>query len=133
MAAAKSYGSTVGLVRAVARVSRGEARARVDAAADVLPCHGVTQRHPRDPAVGCASGTATGGYELAGWLDQEAAEILRSALSPLAAPGPATDVEVDLRTGMQRDADAGVELAARALRDVRCPPRTANAPRSWSP
>jgi hypothetical protein len=27
-----------------------------------------------------------GGYELAGWLDREAAEILRSALSPLDAP-----------------------------------------------
>src|SRR6185437_11184480 len=34
------YGSTVGLVRAVARVSRGEARARVDAAAEVLPLRG---------------------------------------------------------------------------------------------
>ena len=37
-----------------------------------------------------------GGYELAGWLDREAAEILRSALSPLAAPRPTTDTEVDL-------------------------------------
>ena len=35
------YGTTVGLVRAVARVSRGEARARVDAAAKVLPGRGV--------------------------------------------------------------------------------------------
>jgi hypothetical protein len=32
-----------------------------------------------------------GGYELAGWLDREAAEILRFALSPLAAPRPTTD------------------------------------------
>ncbi|MDQ4103557.1 MAG: hypothetical protein M3186_07550 [Actinomycetota bacterium] len=34
-----------------------------------------------------------GGYELAGWLDREAAEIIRSALSPLAAPRPTTDTE----------------------------------------
>jgi len=56
-----------------------------------------------------------GGYELRGWLDREAAEIVRSALSPLAAPRPATDVEVDLRDAAQRDADALVELAQRAL------------------
>jgi hypothetical protein len=56
-----------------------------------------------------------GGCELAGWLDQEAAEVVRAALSPLAAPRPATDVEVDLRTATQRDADALVELAQRAL------------------
>ncbi|MGH3803192.1 MAG: DUF222 domain-containing protein, partial [Pseudonocardiaceae bacterium] len=56
-----------------------------------------------------------GGYELRGWLDREAAEIVRSALSPLAAPRPATDTEVDLRDAAQRDADALVELAARAL------------------
>ncbi|HXT43181.1 MAG TPA: DUF222 domain-containing protein [Pseudonocardiaceae bacterium] len=56
-----------------------------------------------------------GGVELAGWLDREAAEIVRSALSPLAAPRPATDTEVDLRTAAQRDADALVELAQRAL------------------
>jgi Domain of unknown function (DUF222) len=36
-------------------------------------------------------------------------------LSPLAAPRPATDVEVDLRSAAQRDADALVELAQRAL------------------
>lgn len=56
-----------------------------------------------------------GGCELAGWLDREAAEIVRSALSPLAAPRPATDIEVDLRSATQRDADALVELAQRAL------------------
>ena len=39
-----------------------------------------------------------GGYELSGWLDREAAEIVRSALSPLAAPRPTTETEVDLRT-----------------------------------
>lgn len=56
-----------------------------------------------------------GGYELRGWLDREAAEIVRSALSPLAAPRPTTDVEVDLRDAAQRDADALVDLAQRAL------------------
>ena len=42
-------------------------------------------------------------------------QIVRSALSPLAAPRPATDTEIDLRTTAQRDADALVELAQRAL------------------
>ena len=56
-----------------------------------------------------------GGVELSGWLDREAAEIVRAALSPLAAPRPATDTEVDLRSPAQRDADALVELAQRAL------------------
>jgi len=56
-----------------------------------------------------------GGCELAGWLDREAAEIVRAALSPLAAPRPATDTEIDLRTAAQRDADALVDLAQRSL------------------
>ena len=56
-----------------------------------------------------------GGCELSGWLDQEAAEIVRSALSPLAAPRPSSDAEVDPRSPAQRDADALVELARRAL------------------
>lgn len=54
LAAAKGYGSTVELVRAVARIPRSEARARVDAAADVLPGRGlggapVEPRLPRPP------------------------------------------------------------------------------------
>lgn len=193
--AARGYGSTVGLVRAIARVPRSEARVRVGAAADVLPSRGLggTPVAPRLPqtaaavaehAIGAADvavirsvlaripgqisaeqrtqveaelarqsrildagqlavlGTrmlayldqdgrppkddpqarrwlrlrdCDGGVELAGWLDREAAEILRSALSPLAAPRPATDVEVDLRTAVQRDADALVELAQHGL------------------
>jgi hypothetical protein len=195
IAAVKGYGSTMELVRAVARVPRGEARARVDAAADVLPSRGLggVLVEPRLPetavavaerAIGAAdvavirgcwrvcrrrwmpgSGCrwrlelarqarildagqlavlgkrmlayldqdgrppndppetrrhlrlrdCDGGYELSGWLDREAAEIVRSALSLLAAPRPTTDVEVDLRTAAQRDADALVELAQRAL------------------
>jgi Domain of unknown function (DUF222) len=195
MAGGLGYGSTVGLVRAVARVSRGDARARVDAAADVLPGRGLggapvepklpgTAAAVAEHAIGAADVAVIrsvlsripahvpaeqraeveaelarhartldagqlavlgkrimayldqdgaspkdapetrrwlrlrdldGGCEQAGWLDREAAEILRAALSPLAAPRPATDVEVDLRTGAQCDADALVELAQRAL------------------
>jgi hypothetical protein len=62
-----------------------------------------------------------GGYELRGWLAREAAEIVRSALSPLAPPHPATDTEVDLRNATQRDADALVELAQRALSNGELP------------
>jgi hypothetical protein len=61
---------------------------------------------PNWPARPASSMPAVGGVELSGWLDREAAEIVRAALSPLAAPRPATDVEVNLRTGAQRDADA---------------------------
>ncbi|MFZ0121460.1 MAG: DUF222 domain-containing protein [Pseudonocardiaceae bacterium] len=189
------YRTTVELVRAVGRVSRGETRARVAAAADVLPGRGVGGAlvEPRLPATAAAVaehaigpadvtvirsvlaripahvdapqraeieaelakhartldaaqlsllGTRIlayldqdgprpkdiaetrrrltftdldGGYELGGWLDREAAEILRAALSPLAAPRPTTDTEVDFRTAAQRDADALVELAQRSL------------------
>jgi hypothetical protein len=194
-AATVGYTTTVELVRAVGRVSLGEARARVAASADVLPSRGLNGApvQPKLPAtavavaehaIGAADvrvirsvlaripphlGDQTraeveaelahhartldagqletlgkrilayldqdgarpkdtcdtrrhlcfrdrnGGYELAGWLDREAAEIVRAALSPLAAPRPATDTEIDLRTASQRDADALVELAHRAL------------------
>jgi hypothetical protein len=56
-----------------------------------------------------------GGYALSGWLDREATEILRAALSPLAAPRPATETAPDPRDPAQRDADALVDLAQRAL------------------
>ncbi len=195
IAGKEGYGTTVELVRALARVTRGEARARVAAAGDVLAGRGldgvpIAPRLPHtaaavaDHVIGSAEvavirtvlaripahigaerrgeveaelarhartldagqlatlgkrilayldqdgappkdTTETrrrlsftdrdGGYELSGWLDREAAEIVRSALSPLAAPRPATDTEVDLRDSVQRDADALVELAQRAL------------------
>jgi Domain of unknown function (DUF222) len=195
------YGTTVELVRAVSRVSRGEARARISAAAEVLPRHGVNgvPVEPKLPAtavavtehaIGAADvtvirsvlarisahvgdnkraevetelarhartldagrltvlgkrilayldqdgprpqdtvetrrwlrfGDRDGGVELAGWLDREAAEIVRAALSPLAAPRPTTDTDVDLRDASQRDADALVELAARALSEGELP------------
>jgi hypothetical protein len=195
------YGTTVELVRAIARVSRGEARARVAAAADVLPGRGLggVPVEPKLPATAAAVaerviGAADvavirsvlaripahlgaekraeveaelarhartldagqlavlgkrilayldqdgprpkdnhetrrwlsfrdrdGGCELAGWLDREATEIVRSALSPLAAPRPTTDTEIDLRDASQRDADALVDLAARALSDGELP------------
>ena len=195
------YGTTMELVRAVSRVSRGEARARISAAADVLPRHGVngvpvepklpaTAAAVAEHAIGAADvtvirsvlaripphvgddkraeveaelarhartldagqlavlgkrilayldqdgprptdtpetrrwlrfGDRDGGVELAGWLDREAAEIVRAALSPLAAPRPTTDTEVDLREASQRDADALVELAQRALTEGALP------------
>lgn len=52
--------------------------------------------------------------ELAPQVEAELAPR-RSALSPLAAPRPRTDVEVDSRTADQRAADALIELAERAL------------------
>ncbi|MGH3865714.1 MAG: DUF222 domain-containing protein [Pseudonocardiaceae bacterium] len=201
VAAQVGYGTTVELVRAVSRVSRGEARARISAAADVLPRHGVngvpvepklpaTAAAVAEQAIGAADvtvirsvlaripahvgddkraeveaelarhartldagqlavlgkrilayldqdgprpkdtlqtrrwlrfGDRDGGVELAGWLDREAAEIVRAALSPLAAPRPTTDTEVDLRDASQRDADALVELAQRALTEGELP------------
>ncbi|MGB9279774.1 MAG: DUF222 domain-containing protein, partial [Pseudonocardiaceae bacterium] len=62
-----------------------------------------------------------GGCELAGWLDREATEILRAALSPLATPHPATNTENDPRTTSQRDADALVDLAPRAVSSAELP------------
>jgi hypothetical protein len=200
-AATVGYRSTLELLRAVARVSRGEARARLAAATDVLPGRGVSGApvEPRLPATAAAVAEHAigaedvavirsilaripphlpsqqraemeaelarqarvldagqlavlgkrmlayldqdgrpprdnpetrrhlrfhdrdGGSELSGWLDREAAEIVRSALSPLAAPRPTTETEVDLRTAAQRDADALVELAQRALTDGELP------------
>ncbi|HEY2765695.1 MAG TPA: hypothetical protein VGJ13_17045 [Pseudonocardiaceae bacterium] len=54
IAGKEGYGTTVELVRAVARVPRSESRARVDAAADVLPacCPGV-RRAGRRWRCGC--------------------------------------------------------------------------------
>jgi len=195
MAGGLGYRTTADLVRAVARVPQGEARARIAAATDVLPSRGLNGApvEPKLPATAAAVaehaiGAADvkvvrsilaripphlgaqirtevegelahhartldagqletlgkrilgyldqdgrrpndtpdtrrhlsfrdrdGGYELAGWLDREAAEIVRAALSPLATPRPVRDTEIDLRTAAQRDADALVELAHRAL------------------
>ncbi len=194
-AATVGYPTTVELLRAVGRISLGEARARIAAAAEVLPGRGLNGApvEPKLPATAAAVaehaigpadvkvirsilaripphlGDQTraeveaelarhahildagqlavlgkrilvymdqdgprpndtsetrrhlhlrdrdGGCELVGWFDREAAEIVRAALSPLAAPRPITDTEIDLRTAAQRDADALVELAHRAL------------------
>ncbi|MDQ3760749.1 MAG: HNH endonuclease [Actinomycetota bacterium] len=207
-AATLGYGTTVQLVRAVARVSRAEARARIAAAADVLPGRGlggapVAPRLPEtaaavaEHAIGAADVAVIrsvlgripghlgeekraeveaqlarhartldagqlavlgnrilayldqdgrpprdtpetrrrlsfhdrdGGYELRGWLDREAAEIVRSALSPLGAPRPATDTEIDLRDAAQRDADALVDLAQRALQAGDLPTESGERP-----
>ncbi len=55
-AATVGYGTTVELARTVARVSRGEARARVSAAADVLPVRGLNgvPVEPKLPATATA-------------------------------------------------------------------------------
>ncbi len=55
------------------------------------------------------------GWAIGGWLDREAAAVLRTALSPLAAPQPAEDGTADPRTVDQRQGDALVELARRML------------------
>lgn len=64
------------------------------------------------------------GWDVRGWLDQESAAVLRSALSPLSAPRPASDGceddaaepgEKDSRTLAERDGDALVELARRSM------------------
>jgi hypothetical protein len=195
LAGKEGYGTTVELVRALARVPRGEARARVAAASEVLPGRSpagvaVPPRLPEtaaavaEGAIGAADvavirsvlaripahidegkraevqaelarhartldagqlavlgrrmlayldpdgpppkdepetrrrlrfADRDGGFELSGWLDREAAELVRCALSPLAAPRPTTEAEADSRDSAQRDADALVELAARAL------------------
>ncbi|MGH3779548.1 MAG: DUF222 domain-containing protein [Pseudonocardiaceae bacterium] len=200
-AASMGYGTTVALVQAVARVPRGEARARVSAAAEVLPGRGLGGAPVEPPLPATAAAVADhairaadvavirsvlaripphvsaekraeveaelgrhartldagqltvlgkrilayldqdgrpphdapetrrqlsfhdrdGGYELSGWLDREAAEIVRSALSPLAAPRPTNGTEVDLRTTAQRDADALVDLAQHALSEGELP------------
>ena len=60
IAATVGYGTTLELVRAVARVSRGEARARVAAAADVLAGRGLggAPVEPRLPATAVAGSRA---------------------------------------------------------------------------
>ncbi len=59
--------------------------------------------------------TREGGVALVGALDAEGAAYLDAALSPLAAPRPATDSGPDLRSAARRRADALVELARRSL------------------
>ena len=115
------YGSTVGLVR----VSRGEARSRVDAAADVLPGRGLggAPVEPKLPATAgrgsrvCDRRWGCGGDPL-GAVPHPHPRARRAARR---GGGPATDVEVDLRTAAQRDADALVELTQRALANGELP------------
>src|SRR6266540_4071324 len=62
-------------------------------------------------------GIPSGGrIRLAGWLDNEGWQILRTALDPLAAPRPADTGQPDPRPYPRRMADALIELADRALR-----------------
>ncbi|GAA0929099.1 HNH endonuclease signature motif containing protein [Pseudonocardia zijingensis] len=64
------------------------------------------------------------GWDVRGWLDRESAAVLRSALSPLSAPRPASGgcedapaepAEKDPRTFAEREGDALVELARRVM------------------
>ncbi|NMI00101.1 HNH endonuclease signature motif containing protein [Pseudonocardia acidicola] len=55
------------------------------------------------------------GFEARGWFAREDAAILRTALSPLAAPAPAAGGVPDERTMAQRQGDAVVDLARRSL------------------
>lgn len=55
------------------------------------------------------------GVDVSGWLSSESAAVLGSALSPLAAPEPADAQTPDPRSRAERQADALVELARRAL------------------
>jgi hypothetical protein len=71
---------------------------------DVAPTRSLTMRDLHDGAV-------RGEFA----LDPEGAAALRAALSPLAEPRPADDGVRDARTFEQRNADALVELATRAL------------------
>ncbi|WP_214368497.1 HNH endonuclease signature motif containing protein [Pseudonocardia sp. H11422] len=61
------------------------------------------------------------GFETRGWLDREAAAVLRTALSPLAAPAPAAEGVPDPRSLPERQGDALVELARRVLDTGRLP------------
>ena len=56
-----------------------------------------------------------GGVWLSGHLDAEGAAVVQTALDPLAAPRPTDADGPDPRSGAQRNADALVELARRAL------------------
>jgi hypothetical protein len=55
------------------------------------------------------------GFEARGWFDRESAAVLRTALSPLAAPAPAADGVPDERSLAERQGDALVDLARRML------------------
>jgi Domain of unknown function (DUF222) len=100
MAGGLGYGSTVGLVRAVARVSRGDARARVDAAADVLPGRGLggAPVEPKLPGTAAAvADHAIGAADVA---------VIRSVLSRIPAHVPA-EQRAEVEAELARHPDAG--------------------------
>ena len=101
MAVGLGYGSTIKLVQAIARIPRSEARARVNAAADVLPRQGVNGA-PVEPKLPTTATTATTVADAA--------------------------TEIDLRTAPQPDADALIDLAARALSEGQLPTESGERP-----
>jgi hypothetical protein len=97
IAAAKGYGTTVELMRAVARVPRSEARSRVDAAADVLPGRGLggAPVQPRLPQTAAAVAEhAIGAADVA---------VIRSVLA-----------RIPTRIGTQQRVQVEAELARQA-------------------
>jgi hypothetical protein len=73
-----------------------------------------------------------GGCELVGWLDREAPEIVRAALSPLAAPAQPTPRSTGAPPPNATPTPWSTSPKGHC-RLVTCPPKAGNAPRSWSP
>ena len=116
-------------------MSRGEARSRVDAAADVLPGRGRggAPVEPKLPATAAAVAEhAIGAGDVA---------VIRSVLSRIPTHVPAEQrAEVEVRPPMSRSTCAllpNVTLTpwssspSARWPTVSCPPRAVNAPRSW--
>src|SRR4051794_26722788 len=86
---------------------------RVDPDPDYTGDDGMRQDAARRSLV--LSRDGDGGGLLRGSLDPESFAVLQAALSPLAAPRPRTAEGPDQRSAAQRNADALVDLAQRAL------------------
>jgi hypothetical protein len=86
---------------------------RVDPDPDYTGDDGMREDAARRSLV--MSREADGGGLLRGSLDPESFAAVEAALSPLAAPRPRTAEGPDRRTAAQRNADALVDLAQRAL------------------
>jgi hypothetical protein len=125
MAGALGYGTTVELVRAVARVSRGEARARIAAAADVLPGRGLGGA----PVAPRLAQTATAVAEHAiGAADVAVIRSVLARLPPHLGEEKRAEVEAELARHA-RTLDAG-QLAVLVSGSWPTSIRTAHAPKT---
>jgi hypothetical protein len=103
MAPGLGYGSTVELVQAIARIPRSEARARISAAADVLPRRGLNGApvEPKLPTTAAAvADAAIGAADVA---------VIRSVLARI-PPHLGADTRTEVETELARHArtlDAG--------------------------